>query len=298
MSFKYNLFQVWLLAARPQTLSAAVAPVLIGLAMAFAMGKLNWPIALATLGCALLIQIGTNFVNDYYDFKKGTDNAARIGPTRVTQSKLVTPTEIKAASVGVFSLVLFLGIYLIWHGGWFIFWIGITAILSGIFYTAGPVPLGYLGLGEIFVFIFFGPLAVAGTYFLQTQQIGYLPFLAGVAPGLLSVAILTVNNLRDIDSDRQARKKTLAVRFGKRFAQNEYLLCIILASLFPFILYMITLQHMSTLSASSLILLALPLIHVVYTYPEENGKALNAILAKTGKLLMIYSILFAIGWLI
>ncbi|RMF56518.1 MAG: 1,4-dihydroxy-2-naphthoate octaprenyltransferase, partial [Calditrichaeota bacterium] len=197
-------WKVWLMASRPRTLGAAIAPVLMGLSMAYADMGLHMPSAIATLICALLIQIGTNFANDYYDFVQGADTGERLGPTRATQAGLVTPQAMKKAFIMVFSVAFLIGLYLIWRGGWPIFLIGVLSILFGILYTGGPYPLGYNGLADIFVLIFFGPVAVGGTYYLQTLQINGLVLIAGLAPGLISTALLTVNNLRDVITDRQA----------------------------------------------------------------------------------------------
>jgi 1,4-dihydroxy-2-naphthoate octaprenyltransferase len=245
---------------------------------------------------ALLIQIGTNLANDYFDFKKGADTEQRLGPTRVTQAGLVKPGEIKSAIFLVFGLAVLCCIGLIIRGGWPIAVLAVLSILSGIFYTAGPRPLGYLGLGEIFVFIFFGLVAVGGTYYVQSFEINPAVILAGAGPGFLSSAILAVNNLRDIETDRASGKRTLAVRFGKGFAQMEYTSLIALASLMPVGIYFLTLDNTLTLAAAGILLPALPAIHAVYTYTD--GRKLNNILAYTGLLLLLYSAWFAIGWVL
>lgn len=284
------------MAFRPKTLPAAIAPVLIGTAMAFGDGVQHFPTAVLCLLAALAIQIGTNVANDYYDFKKGTDTEKRIGPTRVTQAGLIKPAAMKRAFIVSFGLAAVLSIWLIQRGGWPIAIIGILAILSGIFYTAGPRPLGYIGLGDLFVFIFFGPVAVAGTYYVQSYEINSAVILAGIAPGLISVAILTVNNLRDIDSDREAGKRTLAVRFGRSFATSEYLFSIVTASLIPVLIYAFIQDHIPILSCVILTLIAIPTIKIVLT--ASDGHSLNHALELTGKLLMIYSIIFSLGWMI
>jgi len=208
MNDNVGKIKTWVLAGRPKTLPAALVPVIMGTAMAYGDGVYHIPAALAALLGALLIQIGTNFVNDYADFKKGTDNGERIGPLRVTQAGLVTPTQMKFAIALVFFLTVLAGLYLVYRGGWPVVIIGVLSIVSGALYTAGPYPLGYLGLGDIFVLIFFGPVALAGTYYVQALTINWIVILAGLAPGLLSVAILTVNNLRDIDGDKSREKNT------------------------------------------------------------------------------------------
>ena len=197
-------FKTWIMAFRPKTLSASIAPVFIGTAMAFGDGIQHFPTAIVCLFAALAIQIGTNIANDYYDFKKGADTKERIGPARVTQTGLIPPTTVKRAFIIAFSIAALLSIWLIARGGWPIALIGICAIASGIFYTAGPRPLGYMGLGDLFVLIFFGPVAVAGTYYVQSLEINMAVIFAGFAPGFISVAILTINNLRDIESIRRS----------------------------------------------------------------------------------------------
>ncbi len=289
-------FKIWLLALRPKTLPAAIAPVLIGTAMAFGDGVHHFPAALVCLLAALAIQIGTNIANDYYDFKKGTDSVDRIGPTRMTQAGLIKPSAMKGAFIISFAVAVVLGAWLIQRGGRPIAVIGICAILSGILYTAGPYPLGYIGLGEVFVLIFFGPVAVAGTYYVQSYEMNMAVILAGIAPGLISVAILTVNNLRDIASDRNAGKHTLAVRFGRSFAVYEFLFSIIAASLIPVLIYCLIDDHRAILACVCLALISIPTIKTVLT--TSDGPALNNALAKTGRLLLIYSIVFSVGWIL
>ncbi|MBI5149609.1 MAG: 1,4-dihydroxy-2-naphthoate polyprenyltransferase [Candidatus Omnitrophica bacterium] len=289
-------FKSWLLAIRPKTLPAGIAPVLMGTAMAFGDGIGDVLTALVCLLTALLLQIGTNLANDYYDFKKGVDTIDRVGPVRVTQAGLIPPGQVKAAFIGVFALAAVGSIYLVTRGGWMIGVLAVLAILSGIFYTAGKYPLGYLGLGDILVFTFFGPVAVAGTYYVQSLELNAAILLAGVAPGLFSVAILTVNNLRDMDSDRKSGKKTLAVRFGRGFALSEYLFCVLGACIAPVFIYMFIEDHLPVLTCVLIILAAVPTIKKVLTRTE--GVALNAALAATARLLLAYSVLFSIGWVL
>jgi 1,4-dihydroxy-2-naphthoate polyprenyltransferase len=284
----------WVLAARPKTLWAGVAPVIIGIAMAVEAGAFHWPSALAALVGALLIQIGTNFANDYYDWAKGTDTAARIGPTRATQSGLIAPRTMKVAMILTFALVFIPGAYILYRGGWPFLAIGVVSIVCGILYTGGPYPLGYVGLGDLFVLIFFGPVAVGGTYYLQALNLPSYVIVAGLAPGFFSVAILTVNNLRDIAGDQAAGKKTLAVRFGARFARAEYLLSLLIACIgIPLYLALTQGRYWTLLSAATL-LLAVPSIRTVYR--QSDGAALNATLAATGMLLLVFSLLFSLGW--
>ena len=284
------------MAARPKTLWAAIAPVIIGTAMAYADGGWHWPSALAALSGAVLIQIGTNFANDYSDFKKGTDAGERLGPVRVTQAGLVKPSTMKRTTAIVFSLAIIAGAYLVWRGGWPIAVIGGLSILFGLLYTAGPYPLGYNGLGEIFVLVFFGPVAVGGTYYVQTLSINTTVLLAGLSPGLFSVAILTVNNLRDINGDARAGKRTLAVRFGPRFARYEYIACVVVASLLPLLLFINSGGHVYSLAVLVVIPVAIPTFIKVLT--KSDGPALNDALAATGRLLLVFAVLFSCGWVL
>jgi 1,4-dihydroxy-2-naphthoate octaprenyltransferase len=287
--------QVWILAARPKTLPAASAPVLIGTALAHTGGGVHWPAALAALLGALLIQIGTNFANDYFDFRKGTDTPDRLGPLRMTQAGLVTPEAMKLATVIVFALAILIGLYLVWRGGWPIVIIGLLSVLFGVLYTGGPYPLGYNGLADLFVLIFFGPVAVGGTYYVQTLDINAVVLLAGLAPGLFSVAILTVNNLRDLDNDRAAGKKTLAVRFGRAFALSEYNWSLFLACTTPFVL---VLFFHAPMTAALAALTIVPSVMAMRKVARVTGRDLNDCLAGTGRLLLVYSALFSLGWIL
>lgn len=264
--------------------------------MAFEAKAGHWPSALAALVGAVLIQIGTNFANDYFDFKKGADQHQRLGPTRMTQAGLIKPDSMRTAAIIFFSLALLVGIYLVWRGGWPIAVIGLLSILFGIMYTGGPYPLGYHGLGEIFVLVFFGPVAVGGTYYVQALDINSIVLLAGLSPGLFSVAILTVNNLRDVESDKLTGKKTLAVRFGKTFARVQYLASIAVATLLPIFFCLTTHRHFFSLISLLVLPAAIPAIKTVFG--KTDGSALNNVLSMTGKLLLLYSIIFSIGWLL
>ena len=289
-------FSKWILAIRPKTLPAAIAPVLIGTAMAFGDGLFHAPSAFMALSAALCIQIGTNLANDYFDFKKGADTADRRGPTRVTQAGLIKPRTVLLAAIVFFVLAALSSVYLIHRAGTCILIIAAASIASGILYTAGPKPLGYLGLGDIFVLIFFGPVAVAGTYYTQGLEINWSVIFAGLGPGFLSMAILAVNNLRDIDTDRRAGKLTMAVRFGANFAMSEYLFCILAATLIPFVVILITNDHQGIAVASLIGFIAIPCVKAVLTH--SDGAGLNKVLADTGRLLLIYSALFSIGWIL
>lgn len=289
-------WRIWILAVRPKTLWAAISPVIIGTAMAVDSGGFHLISALAALFGGVFIQIGTNLANDYFDYKKGADNSERLGPMRVTQAGLVTPSEIKSAAAISFSIALLFGIYLVMRCGWPIAIMGLSSIFCGVIYTAGPFALSYKGLGDLFVLIFFGPVAVGGTYFAQTLTIEWPVVVAGIAPGLLSVAILTVNNLRDVKSDEQVGKKTLVVRFGTLFSKSEYVSAIFIASVIPLVMWSISRTHLLAIVTILLVPLALPDFKKVLS--ESSGGELNQVLASTGRLLFLYSLLFSFGWLL
>jgi len=284
---------VWIMASRPKTLFAAIAPVIIGCALAFADRCLHTWSALTALLGAVAIQIGTNFVNDYYDFKKGSDTPDRLGPTRVTQAGLVTPAAMKTAIAIAFGLAILIGVYLVYRGGWPIVIIGLSSVLFGILYTAGPMPLGYTGLADLFVLVFFGPVAVGGTYYVQTLTINMDVIIAGIAPGLFSVAILTVNNLRDIETDRRTGKQTLAARFGRNFARTEYTASVVVACLIPAWLLIRGGYEYQLALAGLTLPAAMPVITVVWR--STDGPTLNNTLANTGRLLLLYAVLFSVG---
>ncbi len=288
--------KTWVMASRPKTLPAAVAPVVMGTAMAYADGHYAPVIAVTTLMAALFLQIGTNFANDYFDFIHGADTPQRQGPTRVTQAGLVSLPAMRRATALSFLIAAAFGLLLVIHGGWPILVIGVLSIAAAVFYTAGPVPLGYIGLGDILVLIFFGFAAVGGSYYLQTRTISAAVLIAGVGPGLLSTAILAVNNLRDRETDLMTGKRTLAVRFGVRFARFEYLLSILIAACVPVVLCSITGGHYACLLSIVPLLFAIRSIRTVFM--SEPGPALNAVLGTTGRLLFFYSLAFAVGWIL
>lgn len=284
----------WLLAIRPKTLPASIAPVMLGAAMAFGDGVGHWPSALVALFGAMMIQIGTNLANDYFDFKKGVDTSERKGPLRVTQSGLISPEAVKWGFITAFGLAAIAGLFLFARAGWPVIAIGIFSILSGIFYAAGPKPLSHLGLGDVFVLVFFGPVAVAGTYYVQSFEVNAAVILIGFACGFFSTAVLCVNNLRDIETDQRAGKRTLAVRFGKAFARGEYLFCLLAACALPPIVHALTEQRPLTLAASSVVFLCIPLVETVYA--DEKPERLNDVLARTGQILFLFTIIYSIAW--
>ncbi|MAT41614.1 MAG: 1,4-dihydroxy-2-naphthoate polyprenyltransferase [Anaerolineaceae bacterium] len=285
-------FQAWVLGARPKTLPAAAAPVLIGCAVAFAEGGFRWLPALITLLAALLLQIGANLANDYFDFIKGADQGERLGPTRVTQSGLLAPQTVRTGMWITFVLAAFCGIYLAWVSGWWIIVIGILAILAAIAYTGGPFPYGYKGLGEIFVFLFFGLAAVGGTYYAQTQTISWLAVLSSFPVGLMICAILVINNLRDLDNDRKSNKNTLAVKFGKHWTQQEFIAFLALAYLIVFLMGISALASPWILISWLSLPFIFPLSHSVI---HDSGKKLNKTLAGMGQLTLLFSLLYSIG---
>ena len=293
MKSEISRIQAWILACRPKTLPASAAPVIVGTAVAYAEGAMAVIPACVALICALLLQIGTNLANDYFDFIKGADTAHRIGPVRVTQSGLIAPATVKNAMIGVFTLTFLLGLYLVWIAGSTILWIGIASILFAVLYTAGPFPLAYIGLGDLFVFIFFGVVAVNGTYFAQAQRWSVQAMLASLPMGFLTTAIIVVNNYRDIDTDRQAGKLTMAVRLGRTASRYEYLLLLFLAFSIPCVQYL-------TRSVTPWILL--PLLSVPFAVipartmlTSTDGPTLNHTLAQTGRLVAVFGLLYAVG---
>lgn len=286
--------QVWIMAARPKTLPAALAPVAVGTALAWHDGMFAlWPALAAALG-ALLLQIGSNFANDYFDFFKGADTVERLGPIRVTASGLITPAQLRWGMGIVFGLAALVGLYLIAVGGWPILAVGIASILAAILYTGGPFPFGYYGLGDLFVFLFFGLVAVCGTYWVQAHSLHQAVILAAIPPGTLVTAILVVNNLRDIETDRRARKFTLAVRLGVAGTQIEYILLLGIAYLLLPWLWWRHDYHALVLLPWLTLPLALRLIQAVR---HQRGRALNATLAGTAQLSLLFSLLLALGLL-
>lgn len=284
--------RAWVLATRPKTLPAAVAPVLVGMAVAHAIGKFALLPALGALLGAMLLQIGTNLANDYFDFKKGADTHERLGPMRVTQAGLIDEAAVRNAMIGTFAASALVGVYLVAVGGWPILVIGILSILSGIAYTGGPFPLGYHGLGDLFVFIFFGVVAVCGTVWVQALEWSWLALISSIPVGLLSVAILIVNNYRDRHTDVKAGKRTLAVRLGGKLTRVQYGVTLAVAYLIPVV--QVALGHLSLLALLPLITLPLA-IRLFRDFISLNGSELNPVLERTAKLLVIFSALYALG---
>ncbi|MCL7964060.1 MAG: 1,4-dihydroxy-2-naphthoate polyprenyltransferase [marine benthic group bacterium] len=284
--------ETWVLAARPKTLPAALAPVLVGTAVAWSVGGFRaGPAVAAALG-ALLLQVGANLANDVYDFERGADQEDRTGPLRVTQAGLLTPEQVRRGMAAVFGASMVVGIYLTAIAGWQVIAIGLAAIGAAIAYTGGPWPLGYNGLGELFVLIFFGFVAVCGTAFVQAGAVPHSAWPAGFAAGCLASAILVVNNVRDIEQDRQAGKRTLQVRFGRAWGVGEYVALVALGFLVPVATVLAANQPPTVLLVLAAAPLAIPLFR---SLRNERGPVLNRTLAGTARLFLVWSLLFSAG---
>jgi 1,4-dihydroxy-2-naphthoate octaprenyltransferase len=282
----------WMLAIRPRTLPAAAAGVIMGSALAWRDEHFRVDAFIVCLLVALLLQIGSNLANDVFDFERGTDTPDRLGPTRVTQAGLLTPSQVKYGMAVVFGLAAVLGLYLAWLGGWVIIIVGLAAILSAIAYTGGPFPLGYYGLGDVFVFLFFGIAAVAGTYYIHAGFVSPAAWWMTIPPGLIITAILVVNNLRDLENDRKAGKHTLAVKFGEQGTKIQYVLCMLIAYLILIPAVLSSLIPPFSLLAFASLPVAIRATKVVLT---QRGRPLNAALAGTGQTALAFGLLFWIG---
>jgi len=281
-----------LLASRPATLPASMVPVAVGTAVAHAVGAFQLGPALAALIGALLIQLTTNFANDVFDFEKGADTDERLGPTRAVQAGLLTAAQMRLGMWVSIAAAVAVGVYLVSVAGWPVVAIGVASLASAVLYTAGPAPLGYLGLGDLFVMLFFGFVAVLGTVFVQAHSLHALAWAAAVPVGALCTAILVVNNLRDRHTDVGAGKRTLAVRFGAGFARAEYV--VLVASAYVAVLVTV----LADLAGPAALLPALTLPLAVGRVREVcrlDGAALNPVLAGTGKLLMLFGLLLSVG---
>jgi 1,4-dihydroxy-2-naphthoate octaprenyltransferase len=288
--------RIWILASRPRTLPAAIAPVLVGTALAAAEDEFRVLPFVAALVGSIFIQIGTNLSNDYSDARRGADTEERLGPVRVTAGGLMPPRHVLVGTYVAFGVAVAAGLYLAAVAGWELLVVGVASILAGVLYTGGPRPYGYEGLGELFVFVFFGIVAVVGSYYVQTEELRWEAFALAVPVGLLSSAILVVNNVRDIDTDRRAGKRTLAVRLGRERARRLFMAMIVLSFAAPvatFALGGLTAWLLVTLAA---VPLAVPLIQTVSS--RSDGPALNAALAGTGRLLAVFSLLLSAGVLL
>jgi len=282
----------WILASRPKTLLAAVVPVMVGSALAISMKKFFLPYSLIALLCSILIQIGTNFTNDLYDYLKGSDTIKRKGPRRVLASGLITVKEMRLAIILVFGLTFLLGLYLVYSAGLLILWVGIFSIFAGIIYTAGPFPLAYNGLGDVFVFIFFGIVGTMGTYYLHTQEISVTAFLVSIPVGALITNILVVNNYRDIEEDREANKQTLAVILGRDFSRWQFIFLILISYATSVVLFFNFNYYLWIFLPFATLPIAIILIKMLYTL---NGEELNKTLELSAKFAGLYGLLLSVS---
>ena len=290
-------WRLWLDAARPKTLPAAVAPVLVGVSLAVEQGAFHALAALCAMLGAVFIQIGTNYANDAEDFVRGADTDARKGPRRATAAGLVTAGQMRAAAAVAFGLAFAAGLYLIARGGWPILALGLASIASGYAYTAGRYALAYTGLADVFVLVFFGPVAVAGTFYVQALDLPLWVPVAGLGPGFLATAILLANNVRDVEEDRAADKRTLVVRFGRPFGVRLYNHCVSGAVVVPASLALVSRDHLGVLAAAVLAaVVGRRLVRTLAT--SEDPAVLNTLLGKTAGLLFLYSVTFALGWVL
>jgi 1,4-dihydroxy-2-naphthoate polyprenyltransferase len=286
------MIRIWVMAARLRTLPAAVAPVLVGTSLALGAGTFSALAFVAALLGAIFIQVGTNLSNDYSDARRGADTDDRLGPVRVTAGGLVPPRQVLIATYATFGLAVLCGIYLVAVAGPELIAVGAASILAGILYTGGPRPYGYEGLGEVFVFLFFGIVAVTGSYFVQVQHLPWQAFGCAVPVGLLASAILVVNNVRDIDTDRRAGKRTLAVRLGRERTRGLYTAMVGGAFVSLPVLWALGMSAWLLLSWLT-IPLAVALIKTVRTCVD--GPSLNGALAKTGMLQLLFCVLLSVG---
>jgi len=284
--------QSWILASRPRTLPAAVVPVMVGSALAIYQGIFFPVYSIIALLCSALIQIGTNFTNDLYDHLKGADTKARKGPQRVLASGLISVNEMKWGIFFVFFTAFLLGLYLVYSVGLVILWIGIFSIIAGLAYTAGPFPLAYNGLGDLFVFIFFGIVGTVGTYYLHAQQFTSLAFLISLPVGALITNILIVNNYRDIEEDKTAGKNTLAVLLGREFSRYEYVFLLLVSFFVPFFLHFKYDFSFWVFLPYLTLPLAITLVKMIYAF---TGIQLNKTLELSAKFSVLFGFLLSIG---
>lgn len=285
--------RVWIEATRPRTLPAAVAPVLVGTALAWREDKAHWGAASACLGFALLVQVGTNFANDYYDAKKGADTAERVGPRRAVASGLVTPSAMRTAMIGVFAAAFLVGLTLLPFGGWPLLVVGVLSIACGVAYTGGPYPLAYHGLGDVFVFIFFGLVAVGATYFVQAGQMSAAALIAGAGVGALATNILLANNYRDVETDAKAGKRTLLVRWGRPYGRGQFAFGHAIAMGAPLLLVMLDAAWGFGAGVVAFTAAAAALIQGNQLAEVKQPADCIPLLGATGKWLAVYGVLLA-----
>lgn len=285
---------VWISALRPKTLPAGAVPVILGSALALADGQFSLWNGVAALVCSLLMQIASNFFNEIYDFRRGADSAHRVGPRRAVAAGLITEKEMTVAAIVAVSAAFLIGLYLTTTAGWGIFAVGAVSLVMAWAYTGGKYPLAYLGLGEVFAFVFFGVIATCGTYVIHAHNLSASAIWLSLAPAAFSANILNVNNIRDVDTDREAGKRTLSVRFGTKAMRFAYAACMIIPFLLPFVLFAYGYSGYVFLTVTVLPM-AVRLVVGVY---RNNGTALNSILAGTGVLMTFYCALMVIGLLL
>ncbi len=287
-------FRAWIEATRPKTLPASIVPVLMGSSLAYSLGYFRWDLFAITIICSILIQITTNFFNEVYDFKKGADSNNRVGPKRQVASGVISPKSMMIASLALTLITFILGLYLVYSSGFIILIVGILSLVFAFLYTGGPYPLAYNGLGYLFVFVFFGLVAVNGTFYVQTGELNFLSIVLSIIPGLLSANILNVNNIRDIETDHLVGKITLSYKLGKEIAIIMYIISTLFSFLLIIPIYLITENLFAFLPLISLPLAIQLIIHI----RKKSGRELNSVLAKTGGLLFIYGILSSLSFLI
>ena len=285
--------RAWLLAVRPKTLSAAVTPVFVGTGLAAAGGAFRLAPAAAVLVGALLIQIGTNLANDYYDFVRGGDTEDRVGPVRVTQAGLIAPGQVWRGMVVALVAALVVGVYLVSVGGWPIVWIGLASLLCAVAYTGGPYPLAYHGLGDVFVFVFFGLIAVGGTYWVQALALPGEVLVAGAGVGALNTAILVANNVRDLETDEATGKRTLAVRIGRAATRAEYVLLMVLGFMVPVL--GVAVYGWPRLALLPLLAGFVSVRPVTVVMTQSDASALVPALPGTARVVAVYGLLFGFG---
>lgn len=287
--------KIWIMAARPKTLTASFVPIVVGTLLSTSVvPSINWILAIFTLFSALLIHVGINLINDAWDFRRGADNENRLGFIRVTQMGLLSSEEVMRGACVCFGLALALGIPLMMHSGWPLVLVLLTSCVFGYFYTGGPYPLAYWGLGELFVLLFYGWVCTMTPYFIQTGKMGLAPFIAGTQIGLLGVAMIAINNLRDIKGDKEANKKTLAVLFGVKFARIE----ISIVWLLPFLLGIYWALN------GAIIMAVLPLVLVKFAFHQirliwnlEPSREYNSIFVSSALIHFLFGVLFTIGYI-
>jgi 1,4-dihydroxy-2-naphthoate polyprenyltransferase len=292
MSERPSTLHIWFMAARPRTLPASIAPILVGSAVAWHEGGFHLLTASLALITALLLQIAANYANDAIDFKRGTDTAERVGPTRITSAGYVTYDQVMRATVITLGLAVLTGLYLVYRGGWPFLVLGLAAVICAVAYTGGPFPISYLGLGEVFVFLFFGLIAVTGTAYLQTGDVTALALAASIPSGAMNVGILIVNNYRDLEGDRIANKRTVAVRIGPEKTRIEYQAMLLATLVVPFAFWAV-----DWLDAWALLtVLSWPLFRQLRQQIHTlRGPALNRTLGMTGRTSLVFSVLFSIA---